>query len=336
MASSSSKIDKMKRIDIHTHVLFPAEEEGKVTAVMPRFARDDAGQEVIQIRGRSFRGQIELHDPKRRIQDMDNKGIDMQVLSLMPVFIFYDVDPELGLACSQIHNNAIAAMVKTYPDRFVGLATVPLQAPGTAAKELRRAMNELGLNGVQILSDVNGKNLDWPELWPFYEMAQELGAFILCHPKAFSVMDRMKKFHLQNLVGHPFDTSLAIASVIFGGVLRDFPRLKLCFLHGGGFAPYQRGRFEHGYQVRPECKEMISKPPSEYFRLLHFDTVTHYDPALEYLIRTVGSDMVLMGSDYPADMADADPVATITRLEPILDVDKENIFGKNAARLLGL
>jgi len=336
MASSSPKMDKVKHIDIHTHVLFPAEEKGNLTAVMPRFARDDAGQEVIQVRGRSFRDQAELYNPKRRIRDMDQKGIDVQVLSLMPVFIFYDVDPELGLASSRIHNNAIAAVVKTYPDRFAGLATVPLQAPASAAKELTRAMNELGLKGVQILSDVNGKNLNWPELWPFYETAQELGAFILCHPKAFSVMDQLKKFHLQNLVGHPFDTSLAIASVIFGGVLRDFPKLKFCFLHGGGFAPYQRGRFEHGYHVRPECKEMISIPPSAYFKCLHFDTVTHYDPALEYLIRTVGSDKVLMGSDYPADMADADPVATISRLEPIPGVDKENIFGKNAARLLGL
>jgi aminocarboxymuconate-semialdehyde decarboxylase len=336
MASISPKIDKVKRIDVHTHIMFPGEEGGKYAALMPRLARDEAGQEVIQVRGRSFRGQMELHNPKRRIQDMDKKGIDMQVLSIMPVFIFYDVDPELGIACSQIQNNAIAAIVKTYPDRFVGLATVPLQVPLAAAKELKRAMNELGMKGVQILSDVNEKNLDWPELWPFYETAQELGAFILCHPGAFSVMERMKKFHLQNLVGHPFDTSLAIASVIFGGVLRDFPKLKLCFLHGGGFAPYQRGRFEHGYQVRPECKERISKPPSEYFKLLHFDTVTHYDPALEYLIRTVGSDKVLMGSDYPADMADPDPVATLSRLEPIPSADKENIFGKNAARLLGL
>lgn len=137
----------------------------------------------------------------------------------------------------------------------------------------------------------------------------------------------MPKYHLRNLVGLPSATSLAIASVIFGGVLKDFPKLKFCFAHAGGFAPYQRGCFEHGYKVRVEGKEIISKPPSEYFQLLYFDTITHFTPALEYLIKSVGMDKVLLGSDYPFDMADADPVATVNLLKSITASAKRKILG---------
>jgi aminocarboxymuconate-semialdehyde decarboxylase len=197
-------------------------------------------------------------------------------------------------------------------------------------------MKNLGMKGVQISTDVNGKNLDSHELRPFYEKAQELGAFILCHPNNPPGMEIMKKYHLHNLVGLPFRTSLAIASLIFGGVLKYLPGLKFCFSHAGGFAPFQRGRWEHGYRVRPECKEFISNPPSEYFKLLYFDTVTHYVPALKYLIESVGSERVLLGSDYPFDMADPNPVATVNSVESISPTEREMVLGRNAVRLLGI
>lgn len=336
MTARTAKIHKGRTIDVHTHILFLGERGGPYADLMPHLSRDPSDREVFAVGGRSFQALRQLHDPKARIQEMDQTNIDIQVLSLMPPLVFYEIDPELGIAYSERQNNAIAKVVKAYPSRFVGLATVPLQKPLAAATELNRAMKDLGMKGVQITSDVNGKNLDWPELWPFYEKAQELGAFILCHPTVFPVKEQLRKYHLQNLVGHPFDTTVAVASIIFGGVLKDFPRLRFCFVHGGGFAPYQRGRFEHGYQVRSDCKEIISDPPSEYFKRLYFDTVTHYPPALEYLIRTVGSDRVLLGSDYPADMGDSDPVGTMNGLDSISQAEKERILGKNAAELLGI
>ena len=195
-------------------------------------------------------------------------------------------------------------------------------------------MKQLGFRGTEIGTSVNGKNLDSPELWPFYEKAQELNAFIFVHPTNVQGAERMPKYHLANLIGNPSATSLAIASLIFGGVLENFPRLKFCFAHAGGFAPYQRGRFEHGYQVRTECKEKIKKPPSEYFKLLYFDTITHYGPALAYLIKSVGSDHVLLGSDYPADMADFDPVSSVEGLKTISNTEKKRILWNNAAELL--
>jgi aminocarboxymuconate-semialdehyde decarboxylase len=178
--------------------------------------------------------------------------------------------------------------------------------------------------------------LDWPELWPFYARAEKLGAFLLVHPGVPPGVAQMKDYALFNLIGYPFVTSLAAASLIFGGVLEDFPRLKFCFAHGGGFLPYQRGRLEHGYRVKPECRRKIPRPPSDYVRLLYFDTVTHYLPALEYLIKTAGIDKVLMGSDYPFDVNDPDPVETVRRLESISSEGKRKIQGENAAGLLGI
>lgn len=333
-----AKKDRTRVIDVHAHMiaLEGEETEKKDKKIMPYLSRDASGREVLMLRGQPQLAITEpLYNPRLTIQEMDRNGVNVKALSMMPLFQ-YDLDPELGIAYSRIQNESLAKSVKEYPERFVGLATVPLQDPQEAARELERAMKELSLKGVEISNEVNGKNLDWPELWPFYEKAQELGAFIFCHPSTPPGVERMGKYYLVNLVGFPLGTTLAIASIIFGGVLEDFPKLKFCFAHAGGYAPYQRGRWDHGYQVRPESKEIIKKPPSEYFRLLYFDTITHYTPALEYLIKTVGSDHVLLGSDSPFDMADADPILTVNRLESVPFKEKEKILGGNAAKLLGL
>ncbi len=173
-------------------------------------------------------------------------------------------------------------------------------------------------------------------LWPFYKKAQELGAFILVHPTNPPGAARMPKYHLRNLIGNPVATTVAVACLIFGGVLKDFPNLKFCFSHAGGFAPYQIGRFEHGYKVRAECKEFISNPPSEYFKLLYFDTITHNVSILEFLAKSVGIDKVLLGSDYPFDMADPDPIATVNSMKSISAAQKKKILGETAAKLLGM
>lgn len=307
MNANTRKKSGTKVIDVHAHMiaLGGPETEKKYQDIMPYLFRDQSGRDVLMVRGQPrYLMPEQLYKTDKKIKEMDQNKVDIQVLSIMPLFQ-YDLDPELGMVYSQMQNNALAKMVNGHPGRFIGLATVPLQNPKAAARELERSMKELGLKGVEISNSVNEKNLDWRDLWPFYEKAQELGAFILCHPSDAPGAERMPKYHLVNLVGFPSATTLAIASIIFGGVLEDFPRLKFCFGHAGGFAPYQRGRLDHGYQVRTECKEFIRKKPSEYFKLLTFDTITHYPPALEYLIKTVGCDNVLLGSDSPFDMADS-------------------------------
>jgi aminocarboxymuconate-semialdehyde decarboxylase len=330
-----------KTIDVHAHYLNEKVEGVKkeISDFVPHVVRDSAGREFLSVKGRpptpisSQYGHI--YNIERRIRDMDNSGVDIQAISVPPM-LMSGFDRKLSLNVSMAQNEGIAETVKVYPDRFVGLATVPLQDPQAAADELDRAMKQLGMKGVEIGTSVNGKNLDAPEMWPFYRKAEELNAFISVHPINVQGAERMSKYHLGNLIGNPSATSLAVASLIFGGVLEEFPRLKFCFAHAGGFAPYQRGRFEHGYQVRPECKENISKPPSEYFKLLYFDTITQYGPALTYLIKSVGSDHVLLGTDYPYDMGDFEPVTSVESLETISSAEKKRVLGENAAELLNI
>ena len=205
-----------------------------------------------------------------------------------------------------------------------------------AMKELDRAVNELGLSGVQILTNINGRDLDDPELMPFYEEVEKLDVPVFIHPLGVAGAERMKKYYLANLIGNPLDTTLAAAHIIFGGVLEKFPGLKFCLAHGGGNLPYIRGRLEHGYEVRPECKVAIQQPPSHYLPLMYFETITHFLPALDYLITSVGADKVMLGTDYPHDMADSQPVVTVQSLDGISDEDKERILGDNAARLFKL
>jgi aminocarboxymuconate-semialdehyde decarboxylase len=308
---SNSK--KFKTIDVHAHI----------SVAKPA--------EAIKEEYTKFVEQM-VRGAEKRVRDMDNLGVDMQALSIAnhiaPPFL------DLSIDASHLYNDMIAEVVNAYPSRFVGLGTIPLQEPRSAADELERCMTQLNLRGVEIGTSVQGRNLDSPDLWSFYERAEKLDAFIFVHPTNVQGADRMPKYHLANLVGNPSATTLAAASLIFGGVLEAFPDLKFCLAHAGGFAPFQRGRFDHGYEVRPECKEKISKPPSEYFKLLYFDTVAHYEPALTYLIKSVDSKHVLLGSDYPADMADFHPVASVENLKTITNTDKRRVLGENAANLL--
>lgn len=277
-----------------------------------------------------------LSDPERRIKDMDATGVDIQVLSPAPPSILYNLEPSTGLANSRLQNDSIAQTVKEYPDRFLGMATVPLQAVDMAIAELDRAVNKLGLRGVEVISNVNGRDYDSPEFLPFFEAVEALDIPIFIHPGRVAGADRMKNYYFSNLIGNPLDTTLAAAHIVFGGILDKYPNLKICLAHGGGYVPYQRGRWEHGFKVRPEGKVNISKPPSHYVSLLYFDTITHFAPALEYLISSVGAEKVVMGTDYPYDMADPQPVQTVTSLQHVSEDDKQKILGGNAACLFKL
>jgi len=203
-------------------------------------------------------------------------------------------------------------------------------------KEIDRAINKLGLRGIEILSNINGRDLDVPELMPLYKEVETLDLPVFIHPGGKVGSERTKDYYLTNLVAYPFDTALAAAHLIFGGILDKCPNLKFCLAHGGGNLPYIRGRLEHGYQVRSESKAVIKQPPSHYFPLLYFDTITHFTPALEYLITSAGADKVLMGTDYPYDMADSQPVLTVQNLKNISEEDKQLVLGGNARRIFKL
>ena len=274
----------------------------------------------------------QMYDPRRRIEDMDRIGLDMQVISMAPSF-HYSIDADSALSFTRRENDSIAKVVSAYPDRFIGIATVPMQDMDKAIKELERAVHELGMRGVEILSNINGKDIGEQEFWPFYEHAQALGIPIFVHPHQTDKAKRMQKYFLTNLIGNPLETSLAIASIIFEGVLETFPRLKLIFAHGGGNIPYIRGRIEHGYQAIAECHKAIPKPPSEYLKLVYFDTITHSAPALSYLIETVGDERVMLGSDYPFPMGASNPIQSVRNLTDLSPRSEEKILGNTAADL---
>ena len=325
-------------IDIHAHVLTEAtlaRLQRESPSQAPRLERsgEDAALVVGSFRYPAFpRGGWDI---ERRLADMDAKRVAVQAVSVPPFVMLYELEAQVTTAFAQIHNEAIAELVRAQPDRFVGLATVPLQDPPAAAAELRRAMRQLGLRGMEIGANVAGRDLDDPELEPVWQAAQELGAFIFLHPQSVAAADRLRNYYLWNLLGNPLDTSIAAASLVFGGVLERYPDLRLCLAHGGGFIPYQRGRLEHGWRVRAEPRQRLQQPPGAFFDRLYFDTILHSDAALAYLVRTAGADHVLLGSDYPFDMGPAEPVESVRRAVPDAAAQAQ-VLGSTAARLLGL
>ena len=277
----------------------------------------------------------QLHDVGRRLRDMDAAGVDVQVLSPVTYFYFYNLPAGECAARARRINAAVAEIAHGRPDRFRGMATVPLQDPDLAAAELEHAVRELGLHGVEICSNVDGRNLDEPAFRPFFEAADRLGVPVFVHPSSVAAADRLGSHYLANLIGNPLDSAICIASLMFGGVLDAFPGLKLVFAHGGGVAPILAGRWTHGREVRPECRE-LPRTPREYLASLHYDTITHDAGALRYLRDLVGPSRILLGTDYPFDMGDADPLGTISALSGLDDDDRAGMRGATAARLYGV
>ncbi len=258
----------------------------------------------------------------------------MQAICATVHTFFYDVEPELGAACAVLQNDELAAVVNRHSDRFVALATLPLQDPQRAADELKRAMRVLGLRGAQIGSNVNGRNLDDPALEAVWAAANELRAFILVHPHGEILPgDRLKSYYMRNFVGLPFETTIAGAALVFGGVIERYPDINFCLCHGGGFLPYQAGRFMHAFSVRNEAKVRLRGSPQDSLSRLHYDTILHSPRALEFLVAALGPGRVLMGSDYPFDMGE---LGCVTRVEGlgISRASRDAILGGRADELL--
>src|SRR5438477_4581520 len=254
-------------IDINAHIL--SEEtirllQSEAPKVAPKLSQTDEQFGTLDVAGSVYR-----HFPRgrwdldRRLKDMAASKVDVQVLSVCPQTFLYAQPPAVAGAFARIQNEQLSKQVKARPDRFMGIATLPMQAPKLAAEELRHAMRVLGLSGAQIGSNIAGKNLDDPELEPVWATAAELGAFILLHPINVAGVDRLSSYYLNNLIGNPLDTTIAAACLVFSGVLERHPSLKICLSHGGGFVPYQAGRFLHGWHVRKEPKSKLPKPPTD-------------------------------------------------------------------------
>ena len=329
------------KIDVHTHILpenWPDlnakyNERGFVTIEhhKPCCAK-------MMIDGKLFREiQDNSWDPDVRIGELKNTGVDMQVLSTVPVMFNYWAKPKQTYDFARYLNDHIAQVVNSYPDRFIGLATLPMQDTKLAIKELDRCMKELNLAGIEVGTHIHGKNLDDENIFEIFRACEETGAAVFIHPWDMLGKDRMDKYWLPWLVGMPAETSLAICSMIFGGVFEKLKNLRVCFAHGGGSFPFTLGRIEHGFNVRPDLVATKNKiNPREYLGRFYLDSLVHDELALDYLVSLIGEDHVVMGSDYPFPLGEHEPGKLIESMAEMNNVVKEKLLWKNAVEFLGI
>ena len=267
-----------------------------------------------------------------RLKGMDRQGVDVHALSLTTPMVYW-ATPAFGLAMAQVYNDAVSAAHLKYPKRLIGLAQIPMQDPALALKELERAAKLPGMRGLYLATNIDGRELDHKDFWDIYAKCQDLGWPIFLHPVYTVGGERFKRFYLKNLLGNPYDTGIAAACLIFGGVLDAFPRLEINLPHAGGTLPGVIGRLDHGTKSRAELKHM-KRLPSEYLRRFTYDTIGHDDMINRNLIRQVGADRVLLGSDYCFDMGLEEPVHVVERLTDVSEALRDLILGKTAAKLL--
>ena len=325
----------METIDIHAH-WYPAEwirvfekEGAREGASLER--KDGKYHLKVKHITNAFDERFVVVD--ERIGEMNQRRVDVHALSLTTPMVYW-ASPGLGLALSQAFNDAASAAHLRHPDRLCGLAMLPMQSPSHAMQELERAAKLPGIKGLYLSTNVNNVELDEKKFWDVYGKCEELGWTIFLHPVDTIGQDRTKKYYLKNLCGNPYDTGVAAAHLIFGGVLDRFEKLSFNLPHAGGTFPWLIGRWDHGAGVRPELKHMKRKP-SEYLRRFTYDTIGHDDRINNALARLVGADRITLGSDYCFDMGLDDPVATVERLDLSVS-EKQQIKSGNALKLLRL
>ena len=332
----------MRTIDIHAHLMpqcfWNAVDGGGNWYGMTHEPQPGNGFTVSNGKRDGISNPMLRSTVEERIEDMDAQGVDIHLVSVATPMFGYHLPPDQGLKLAQEVNEEIASMTRQYPERFVGMATLPVQDIPASIKELERAVVTLGFKGAELDTVVNGKNWDEPEFLPLFRAAEEMGAVLFYHPQPNNnlVMEQFPKFAMGNSFGVPLEDTLVVAALIFGGILEKCPDLKVCVAHGGGPACFGMGRMDRGWQVRSEARVNIEHPPSYYQRNIYYDCITMNERALRFLIDTVGIDRVVLGSDWPYVTWDPSPVAWINSLESLNQAEKEQILWKNLEALLGI
>lgn len=327
-----------KTVDIHAHVMIPAGFEymgphmdvSKI-AMVKHSNVETRALNVQQDKDRT----VAMTDRDDRMRVLDAQGIDMQVVAPPPFQCWYQSPVEHCVKGSEIVNDGLAEWAAGAPDRFATLGTLPMTDPDAAITELERCMGPLGMKGVQILTNIDGEEVASPRFEPVLKRAEELGALIMLHPNGFTQGDRFHDYYFANVMGNPLETTLAVGHLIFSGVMERCPNLKVLAVHGGGFLPAYSARIDHAWGARRDSHADLPHPPTYYLRKMWFDSVVFSDHQLEYLVNTYGADKIVMGSDYPYDMADYDPVEHIVSANLSAE-DKTKVGGLTAAALLGL
>lgn len=325
-------------IDVHSHVAVPE----AASFVKPHL--DLASIPLVSFATRDTRALNQQQDVDRasrmtqydeRLRDLEEMGVDLQVVKPLPPQCYYTVPIEIADKASRMVNDGLAEYASRHPDRFIAFGTVPLQDAVAASNELERCTKQLGFKGVQVLTNVAGRELSDPSLAPFWAKAEELGVLVVLHPNGFTQAERLSRYYFNNVIGNPLDTSIALHYLIFDGVLETHPDLKILAVHGGGYLAAYSGRIDHAWGARSDCRGSLPKPPTSYLKNVYVDAVVFTPHQLRHLVEVFGADKILMGTDYPYDMAESDPIAHLVSAE--LDSNTiAAIAGGNVRRLLNI
>jgi aminocarboxymuconate-semialdehyde decarboxylase len=323
--------------DVHAHgvpeaVVTLIESEGPELGVV----FDGDRRIVIADRVRTIPLRRDLVDMSARIEAMDRAGIDVQIISSWVNLTAHALDVERGVTWAGRVNDALAAEAARHADRLLAFGIAPLQAPEAAANELRRCVGDLGMVGVEIATTIDGRELIAFDLEPFWKTAAELRCIVMIHPMDPLPGVELGSYGLDNSVGRPTETTITTAKLVLSGVLDRHPDVRICLVHGGGFLPYQIGRIQHAWETRPDLVgKDTAVPPKEALGRLYFDTVLHDPAPLRYLIDLVGADHVVVGTDYPFEAGDLNPLATLDGVAGLTSDQRALITSGNVARLLG-
>ena len=325
-------------IDLHNHVIPPTIIDA-ITRSPDRYGtkieiRD--GKRYFNVHGPTAELKSAFYDVDAKVEWMDRVGMDVAGISVAPPIFFYWLSPEIGLEAARLANDGIAQMVAQRPDRLRGLAHLPMQDPDAAITELERVVREHKFKGVELATSIENDSLAHPKFRKVLKAIEQSGCFIFTHP--YHCLARgaiLDDYYLNNFVGFPLDTTLMVAHLMFSGALEELKRLRILLAHGGGYVPYQIGRFAHGHRVRPEPKKNTQTSPRDLLRRFYFDALTHDPQAARHLINIVGQDRVVIGTDHPFDMGPDEPIASIDAIPGLTTSEREAVCEKTAKDLLG-
>jgi aminocarboxymuconate-semialdehyde decarboxylase len=341
LARAAKRITRKSRnltIDIHCHFMSPRAIEfsrphgGIAAESAMRYATDLTRKLLVEQNARVMDA---ISGTEKRLAEMDRMGVDIQAVSPGPQAYGYYLPPEIGRQASAMVNDDLAALVARHPDRLVAMGTVPAQNTEFAIAEMERCVRDHDMRGIEISSHVNGKELA-KELEPFFARAEELGVLIFLHPLGTTSAERLAEHYFNNVIANPLEATISVGYLIMDGVLERHPKLKMCVAHGGGYISHYIGRSDHTFRAREDGRVHIKKKPSDYLKRLYFDTVVFDHDQLRHLVARWGADHVIMGTDWPYDMAEPDPVWFVESCKGLTALEKAQIHGLNAAKLLGL
>ncbi len=324
-------------IDLHNHVI-PPTMIAALEADPVRFGlkiEDKDGKRYFNAHGKLAELQQTFYDADAKVAWMDRVGMDISVLSVGPPIYFYHLSADVGLAAAKLSNDGIAQMVAQHPGRLRGMATLPMQDPDAAIVELERVVKEHKFKAVEMGTSIEGLPLADKKFRKLLKTIEQLGCFIFAHPYQCLADGWMDDYYFKNFIGFPLDTTLMIGHLMFSGALDEMTKLRILCAHGGGFFPYQIGRFTHGQKVRPEPKVNTTTSPRELVKRFYFDALTHDPKAARYLIDQVGADHVVIGTDHPFDMGPDDPIGAVDAIPGLTKSERAAVCELTAKALLG-